>query len=826
MAELRTELSRDLGLFTITMVGVGAMIGAGIFVLTGEAAGVAGPALVLSFALNGIVTLFTAMVYAELGSAIPEAGGGYLWIKEGLPGANAFLAGWMSWFAHAVAGALYALGFGAFIFELFRIWNVPWDAVGMDLILAKKIFGVAIVLAFAYINYRGASETGLAGNIVTVAKLGVIALFCFFGLKFMFFPEAVFTAGEGGGMGLDQLQPLIPDETGWLGILSAMGLTFIAFEGYEIIVQAGEEVVEPRKNIPKAVFWSLAIVVPIYMLVAFVLVGASKAAPLLEALRATGTEIPEGLTAQAENWEILRHVGELGLAQSAAQFIPFGAVLILIGGVLSTMSALNATTFSSTRVSFAMGRDRNLPDAFGNVHDKTRTPHVALAATAVLIVLMVAFVPITTVAAAADIMFLLLFLQVNVAVITLRKKYGDKLAYGYLIPFFPIVPIIGIVTKLLLALFMFDHYPIAWVYVLAWMVVGFGLFHFYAKDRERPEEEVPVVLEEAPIEVKEGAVLVAVAEPESAAELVRVGSRLAQARESELMLLHVVSVPRQLPLRRTLSYVREGREILDDARDLVEVEGVSIRSLIRVAHRPAEAIVRTAEDYEVEYLLMGWHGPQWGRKPLIGSNIDRVIKDSNCHALVFEHARLEATEGRPQNVLIALTDPHLAAPALEAASALVDIGGGRITLLHLSEEALDDEQKQELRDRIVQSVMEEEEEREAEEALELFGERSPVRLEFRTVERSVDADVVEVSRDYDRVVLGTGGDGGLLRRKVISDTSRKIAERADCPVVLVRPKQPAVTFQVQSFFQFFQELEEQGEPIEKPADEEDEEKES
>jgi len=103
-------LRRDLSLFDITMIGVGAMIGAGIFVLTGEAAGIAGPALILSFALNGVVTIFTAMVYAELGSAIPEAGGGYLWVKEGLPGANAFLAGWMSWFAHAVAGALYALG--------------------------------------------------------------------------------------------------------------------------------------------------------------------------------------------------------------------------------------------------------------------------------------------------------------------------------------------------------------------------------------------------------------------------------------------------------------------------------------------------------------------------------------------------------------------------------------------------------------------------------------------------------------------------------------------------------------------------------------------
>src|SRR6056297_3195263 len=125
MAEqTRTELSRDLGLFTITMVGVGAMIGAGIFVLTGIAAGTAGPGLILAFAANGLVTFLTALAYAELGSAIPEAGGGYLWVKEGLPGPNAFLAGWMSWFAHAVAGSLYALGFSSYLGLVFREFGV------------------------------------------------------------------------------------------------------------------------------------------------------------------------------------------------------------------------------------------------------------------------------------------------------------------------------------------------------------------------------------------------------------------------------------------------------------------------------------------------------------------------------------------------------------------------------------------------------------------------------------------------------------------------------------------------------------------------------
>ena len=145
------SLSRTLGLLDITMIGVGAMIGAGIFVLTGIAAGVAGPALVLAFFLNGIVTTFTALSYAELGSSFPEAGGGYLWVKEGMSGTQGFLAGWMSWFAHAVACSLYGLGFGRFALEIWHLAGLP--TFGLSNQLVTLIFMVIIVSFFSFINF-------------------------------------------------------------------------------------------------------------------------------------------------------------------------------------------------------------------------------------------------------------------------------------------------------------------------------------------------------------------------------------------------------------------------------------------------------------------------------------------------------------------------------------------------------------------------------------------------------------------------------------------------------------------------------------------------
>lgn len=163
-----TELSRSLSEFDITMIGVGAMIGAGIFVLTGIAAGTTGLSLMLAFALNGVVTVFTAMMYAELGSAIPEAGGCYLCVKDALGRSQSFLAGWMSWVSHAVAGALYALGFGSFADLLLE--RAGWGLPHVPVIGTEKAIGVAIALVFLAINFRGASETGLAGNIVTATR--------------------------------------------------------------------------------------------------------------------------------------------------------------------------------------------------------------------------------------------------------------------------------------------------------------------------------------------------------------------------------------------------------------------------------------------------------------------------------------------------------------------------------------------------------------------------------------------------------------------------------------------------------------------------------
>lgn len=397
------------------MAGIAGMIGGAIFVLTGPAIGLAGSAVIIAFAINGVITLITAMVYAELGSAIPEAGGGYQWIREGLPRPNAFISGWMAWFAHIVAGSLYAVGFGAFAYSLFQISGVLPDQPLLGVFPYDKLIAVASVAAFTYVNVKGTSETGKAGTVVTFAQLGTIVVilgFGFWSLQYNPNWEAEFAA---------QLIPL-----GLTGLVAAMGLTFIAFEGYEIIVQTGEEVKNPKRNIPKAIFISLGVVVALYCLMGFVAVAAAQA--------------PAGEQA----WQFIGRNGELGITKVVDQFMPYGAFVVLAGGIVSTLAALNATTFSSSRVALAMGRNYNLPHAPSSIHPVNRTPYVAAMVSGIIMAVMAYTQPLADIALAAGVVFLLLFTQINIAAITIRRIYGDKLTYGYKVPLFPAIPIAGI----------------------------------------------------------------------------------------------------------------------------------------------------------------------------------------------------------------------------------------------------------------------------------------------------------------------------------------------------------------------------------------------
>ena len=768
--ELDTDLARDLSLFDITMIGVGAMIGAGIFVLTGLAAGQAGPALVMAFAFNGFITIFTGMVYAELGSALPKAGGGYHWVEEALGRSQAFLAGWISWFAHAVAGSLYTLGFGSFVHLLLeRYFGIAlFDPIDLVLITfgPDKLFAVFAGVLFTYINFRGAKETGLAGNVVTLLKVTVILIFVLFGFGVIFGQPASVTEAR--------FTPFLP--RGFGGVFISMGLTFIAFEGYEIIVQSGEEVVKPRQSVPKAVFYAMAIVVTIYIFVSIVLIGAIDITPELFDFAQRGVadghgatnlpELPESRE-DAAVWQVLGYLGELGLARAADQVLPFGTLIILVAGIFSTLSALNATTYSSTRVSFAMGRDRVLPDAFSRVHHEKRTPWLATILSGGLIIFMAVALPIEAVAAATDVMFLLLFLQVNYAAIVIRRRWGDEIEYGYVMPWFPYVPIIGIITKLGLAVYLFNYSPLAWYGALAWILAGVAIFFLYSRSRVRDleaREETRFLAERRTPVDRQQKILVPIANPENAQQLVRVASRIARHRGGELHLTSVVTVPDQTPLDEGRRYVDDESELLEQAMEYVP-EDVPAHWSVTIGHDIGRNITNVAHRRESDLIVIGWRGRRRRTSDyVLGSIIDHVVEHAPCDVSVVKTGVQTETS---RKVLV----PVAGGPHTDFA---VDIGaayektGAEVTLLTVTSNG-----------RSAEELLTSHQERLAEIGVEVSTEV----VEGEDVARTI-IDHAEAN-DFDTIVLGSADDS-YLRRILFGEIPEQVGEEFGGGVIMVK----------------------------------------
>lgn len=654
-AAAEPTLVRDLTLFSTTMIGVGAMIGAGIFVLTGIGAGWAGPALMLAFILNGIATIFTAMVYAELGSSFPDAGGGYLWVKEALPQPAGFLSGWMSWYAHFVACSLYAVGFGSFFVEFldslgFAFW-------GLETAVVSKFVAVLVVLVFTAINFRGASETGLAGNIVTVIKVLVLVAFIGFGLA------ATFRNPDWW----QNFTPFAPN--GAIGIFVAMGVTFIGFEGYEIIAQSSEEIIDPKRNIPKAVFYSLLIVVPIYVLIAFVAIGGLR-----------GLDVPV--------WQYLGEQQELAMSRAASRFLPGGAFVLLFAGLMSTASALNATVFSSSRVSFAMGRDHNLPSIFSHISSATHTPTYAILISSAFIIIGALTLPIEDIAAGTVVMFKLLFLLVNVSVINLRRNRPD-LDRGYIIPWFPGVPIIGIIVKPLLAIFLYELSPIAWYTAVAWIVGGVIFYYVYSRPRELERTETPLVQEVVEPHTRRHNILVSIAKEDHIGPLTHVAKAVAREKQSAIWGMHAVQVPDIVPIGSSREIVMQKQALLDRASATVNSE-VPFNWMLRATHDVGRAIQDSIRRKDIDLLVMGWPtkgDPDSPASPL-GRTLRWVLERLLCDLLLV---RLdETTEALDFSSIVVPVRPLGSGAqsrfAVETARTMAADGDGRLHFVHVAYE--------------------------------------------------------------------------------------------------------------------------------------------
>ncbi len=729
--ETGLKLSRNMSLFSVTMIGVGAMIGAGIFVLTGIAAGLAGPAIILVFIFNGIVAFFTASTYAELGASLPEAGGGYLWVKNSLPHPSGFLSGWMSWMAHSVACSLYAAGFSAYFIQFLNSVNIK---VPLPYVVQKSLVGLFIVFLFSYINYRGAKETGRAESVVTVMKVLILLVFGAMGLA-LIFKEPV---------RLGHFSPFFSEGT--KGILIAMGLTYIAFEGYEIIAQSGEEIVNPKKNIPKAIFYSLLIVVPIYVLVAFVALGVSN--PVA------------GQTA----WAYLAVKKEVAILEAATNISQFGGIIVMLGGLLSTVSALNATIYSSSRVAFAMGRDYNFPEFFATIHKKYKTPTGSIIASSVLISAMFLFLPIEDIAASADVMFLFLFILVNFSLIHIRRN-NPRVIKGYRSPLFPLFPVLGILTQMVLIMVLFWYSPKAFLTTFLWIGMGVSVFYGYSRFHEKEEVGPRVIIEEREIEKKEYTVVVAIKDTYDMMQLMNIAVPIAKGENGDIVVTSIIHLPDQTPLHAGKRFIESRRKLLKLADNLGEKQGVPVNINIIASHRVDQGIVSSVEEYKADALILGMSERE-RRGKILGRVLEPTVYNSPGDVGILQ---LSNNARPPVKLLVPTAGGPNARLAFKWAYYIATHYNGRVSLLYVAK----DQSEQRTAERWLA---------ETKKAIEF----DPGYVEEKILYRKNIAQVLLTeSNSYDLVVIGASNEP-IYRRIRLGTIPEKLARHARPPVLIVK----------------------------------------
>ncbi|MFC4448354.1 amino acid permease [Halorussus aquaticus] len=731
------ELAKDLGLLAALTIGVGTMIGAGIFVLPGQAAAAAGPAVALSFVVGGVISLFTALSASELGTAMPKAGGSYYYVNHALGPLFGCIAGWGNWMGLAFASAFYTLGFGEYLATFLPI---PTVALGIVTLSSFQIGALLAGLVFITVNYVGAKETGRLQVFIVVTLVGILTLFSALG-----FLQA----------DLSTLQPFFPAETGGAAaVLPATGLVFVSFLGFAKITTVAEELKNPGRNLPLAVVGSVLIVTTMYAIILVVMMGVVNWRQLGPAF----TETPVLDVAEIA-------FGSVGLAA-------VGVGLLTFAGLLATASSANASILASSRINFAMGRDRLISPKLNDIHPNFATPYRSIAVTGGLILLFIVVGDVKVLAKAGSVLHLIVYGLLNLALIVMRESNPDEYRPEFEVPLYPVVPILGALTSFGLIAFM-DPAEIG----LALAFVAGGVVWYFAYARSKTDkqgilsdyvlsrsDEMPDPAVSAATSIKPDGgryrVMVPLANPENETDLITLASAVADQRDGVLDAVHVVTVPDQTSLEHAADHLDEREEdyhrILDEAQRDAETFGVDVETHTIVSHRSFEEIFSAARTHDSDLVVMGWGEESHGSPGRVESAFDDLGRDLPCDFLVLKDRGFA-----PERVLVPTAGGPDSDLSAEVARLLRDAYDSEITLLHVADDTA-----------------------EGEAFLETWAaDHGLADADLRVETGDVEGAIERAAADSSMVVLGAT-ERGLLSRLVTGSLVADVAEGVDCSVLL------------------------------------------
>ncbi|WP_231186722.1 amino acid permease [Haladaptatus sp. DYF46] len=727
------ELARDLGFLEAYTIGLGTMIGAGIFVLPSIAAEAAGPASMISFILGGVVSLLAALSLSELATGMPKAGGSYYYVNRALGSFFGSIVGWGMWAGLMFASAFYMLGFGQYL-----TYFIPMGSTGVAiaaLIMSAILTGV---------NYYGVKETGALQNVIVIALIGLIIVFVAFGV-----------------LHVDTLGEFNPN--GWGAVVATIGTVYVTFIGFEVIATSAEEIKNPSRNLPLSMIAAVVTPTLLYVLVMFVSTGTLD----IDAL--ASSRIPVADVAQ----QILGTVG---------------AITMVVGAVLATVSSANASILSAARVNFAMGRDKILSNWLNEVHNRFRTPYRAIIATGAIILLLITVgVGIGTLAEVASFAYLVTYSLVHIAVIVMRRADPADYDPAFEIPdrffLFPLVPILGFLACVWVLVQM---RPL--VQLLGLGIVGVGILWYfgYARDRAVREGLLGEAIAPTPTLSADGQgryrVVVPVANPETERELLRLAAASAHAHDdeqAELIAVNVIEVPQQTSLSQDLEFeqerVQKQQYLLDEARDIANDLDVGLRTRAIVGRNVGDVVLDVIEEENADHVLLGWKGSRSTREHILGSNIDPIIERAPCEATLVK-LKADQTHDNIEDIVVLAGEGPLAPVAARRAGEFVAAtqGNARLTLLNVQRES--DEAEQDPTERgeaVIEDVAEAA-------GIEFMDYDSCV-----IVADDIETTILDVVGEYDTICVGATRSG-TVSQALFGSLPETIGEHASGTVAMVR----------------------------------------
>ena len=406
------ELERTIGLVGGLAIGIGTMIGAGIFVFPGLAAGNAGPAAALSFSIGGVIALLVALPASELATAMPRSGGGYFFVSRSMGTAPGAIVGLGLWLGLVFASAFYLVGLGYYAAAVLA-------EVGIALSISPVIpLGVLFGVVLTALSVGGTENTAALQNVVVGALLLILVLFLSYGSL-----DALGVFGR-------ESVPEAFFPKGYPPVLATAALVFTSYLGFAQVATVAGDIKRPSRNLPVAMVGSVLVVTVFYVLTIFVATSAFGASQL-------------------------EQFGETAMVEVAREFVGLpGAVAILFAGLLATFSSANASILSASRTVYALSRDALLPRKASEINLRYGTPHIALLAAGGPILLLVGTGQVAVLAEVASFLHLIMYGLICVAVIVLRRRRPSWYDPSYRMPAVPALPAVGAIASFGLVAFM------------------------------------------------------------------------------------------------------------------------------------------------------------------------------------------------------------------------------------------------------------------------------------------------------------------------------------------------------------------------------------